>query len=105
MECIFREAGTFRNLGDRPLAVLTRGKPWSAYSAAQQASSGMTSEQYGRMLAAWWAMQDEEARWSSNSTHRRLNDSSHVIQLERPDAVIEAIREVVDKVRAQKAAL
>jgi pimeloyl-ACP methyl ester carboxylesterase len=101
MESILREAGAFRNLGDRPLAVLTRGKPYDAYSEAQRAGAGMTREQFERREQAWSAMQDEEASWSSRSTHRRLEDSSHVIQLERPDAVIDAIREVVEKLRAR----
>jgi pimeloyl-ACP methyl ester carboxylesterase len=99
---IFREAGTFRTLGDRPLAVLSRGKPWGAYSAEQQAKAALTQEQYEREQAAWAAMQEEETHWSSHSTHRTLPDSSHVIQLERPDAVIQAIRQVVDEVRAKK---
>jgi pimeloyl-ACP methyl ester carboxylesterase len=102
MPAIFREAGTFRALGDRPLAVLSRGKPWSAYSADQQARSGVTQEQYEREETAWAAMQEEETHWSSHSTHRTLRDSSHVIQLERPDSVIEAIRQVVDEVRVPK---
>lgn len=96
----FREAGTLRTLGNRPLAVLTAAKPWEAYSAKQRAAAGMTREQWQRRQVEWFAMQDEEAGWSSQSTHRKLDDSSHVIQLERPDAVIGAIREVVDKVRA-----
>jgi pimeloyl-ACP methyl ester carboxylesterase len=104
MESVFREAGAFRNLGDRPLAVLTRGKPYDAYSEAQRVGSGMTREQFERREAEWLAMQDEEARWSSQSTHRRLEDASHVIQLERPDAVIAAISEVVERVRAGKTA-
>jgi pimeloyl-ACP methyl ester carboxylesterase len=100
----FREAGRFRTLGDRPLAVLSRGKPWDAYSARQQAGAGMTREQFEREQAAWAAMQEEETHWSTHSTHRTLNDSSHLIQLERPDAVIAAIHEVVDEVRAREPA-
>jgi pimeloyl-ACP methyl ester carboxylesterase len=100
MERTFNEAGTYRNLGDRPLAVLSHGKPWSAYSADMQAKAGITQEQFEHHDAEWAVMQNEEASWSHDSTHRTLNDSSHVIQLERPDAVIAAIREVIEKVRA-----
>jgi pimeloyl-ACP methyl ester carboxylesterase len=64
----------------------------------------MTREQFEREQAAWAAMQEEETHWSTHSTHRTLNDSSHVIQLERPDAVIAAIHEVVDEVRAREPA-
>ncbi|MNH43042.1 hypothetical protein D3C79_1048550 [compost metagenome] len=42
-------------------------------------------------------MQAEAASWSTNSTHQVLEDSSHVMQLERPDAVIAAIKDVVGK--------
>jgi pimeloyl-ACP methyl ester carboxylesterase len=101
-DATFREAGTFRSLGDRPLAVLSRGKPWSAYTKEQQRASGFTPEQFSRQEAAWRAMQNEEVTWSSQSTHWVLENSSHVIQLERPDAVIDAIREVVAKVRARR---
>ncbi|MFD2329489.1 alpha/beta fold hydrolase [Cohnella sp. GCM10020058] len=91
------EAGTIRTLGNRPLAVLSRGKPWRAFSEDQQKASGLTQEQFNRAESAWASMQEEEAGWSSNSTHRILEDSSHVMQLERPDAVIDAIKEVVGK--------
>lgn len=91
------EAGTFRTLGNLPLAVLSRGKPWSAFSEAERTASGLTQEQFNRAEAAWASMQAEEAGWSSNSTHQVLTDSSHVMQLERPDAVIAAIKDVVGK--------
>ncbi|QRY50369.1 alpha/beta fold hydrolase [Mycolicibacterium septicum] len=104
MEATLREAGTYRDLGDRPLAVLSRGKPWSAYSESERAGTGMTRDQFDRMQQAWWEMQVEEASWSTQSTHRKLDDSSHVIQLERPDAVVDAIRAVVSQVRARNTA-
>ncbi|WP_167859089.1 alpha/beta fold hydrolase [Paenibacillus cymbidii] len=92
-----REAGTFRTLGSRPLAVLSRGKPWSAFTEAQQKAGGLTREQFDRAESEWASMQAEEVGWSSDSTQRILKDSSHVIQLERPDAIVDAIQEVVGK--------
>jgi pimeloyl-ACP methyl ester carboxylesterase len=97
-----QQAGAARNLGDRPLAILSHGKPWSAYTQAQQASAGMNKAQFERHQAAWARMQAEETGWSSDSSHRTLIDSSHVIQLERPDAVIAAITEVIRKVRSRQ---
>ncbi|MIL09208.1 alpha/beta hydrolase [Salmonella enterica subsp. enterica] len=102
MPAIFRQAGALRNLGNRPLAVLSHGKQWQDYSAAQQAGAGMSREQFERHEAAWAQMQGELATWSSDSTHVTLRDSSHVVQLERPDTVIAAIAEVVGKVRARR---
>ncbi|OUS73046.1 hypothetical protein B1748_23870 [Paenibacillus sp. MY03] len=97
------EAGTFRTLDNLPLAVLSRGKPWSAFSEAEQTASGLTREQFNRAEAAWASMQAEEASWSSNSTHQVLADSSHVMQLERPDAVIAAIKDVFGKATSAEA--
>ncbi|MBH5316299.1 alpha/beta hydrolase [Paenibacillus sp. GSMTC-2017] len=88
------EAGSFRSLGNLPLAVLSRGKPWSAYSEADQTASGFTQEQFERVEATWASMQADFSTWSSNSTHQTLVDSSHVIQLERPDAIIAAIKDI-----------
>ncbi|WP_448955909.1 alpha/beta fold hydrolase [Labrys neptuniae] len=99
MPAIFQQAGTFRDLGSRPLAVLSHGKQWQDYSADQQAVAGMGREQFERHEAAWAKMQDEQTAWSRDSTHLTLRDSSHVLQLERPDAVVAAIAEVVAKVR------
>ncbi|WP_313522481.1 alpha/beta hydrolase [Shinella sp.] len=99
MPATFQQAGTFRDLGNRPLAVLSHGKKWGDYNKSQQESAGMSEDQFERRESAWAAMQDEEAAWSQDSTHQTLRDSSHVVQLERPDAVISAINDVVAKVR------
>ncbi len=101
-EATFREVRAFRTLGSRPLIVLTHGKPWSAYSEEQRRTSGFTAEEFARHEAAWLALQTDEATWSSRSIHRIIEDSSHVIQLERPDAVIDAVREVVAQLRVQR---
>lgn len=93
----WREAGTLRTLGDRPTVVLTAARP---YAEAELGNFGLSAEQGKRMQQAWFEMQKEEVSWSSRSTQRYLEDSGHGIQLERPDAVIEAIRQVVDQVHA-----
>jgi pimeloyl-ACP methyl ester carboxylesterase len=93
----WREAGTLRTLGDRPVAVLTAARP---YSAAELATFQLTEEQGKRMQEAWFALQREEASWSSRSTHKFLSDSSHGVQFERPDAIIAAIGEVLEQIRA-----
>jgi pimeloyl-ACP methyl ester carboxylesterase len=102
MPAIFRQAGTFRDLGDRPLAVLSHGKRWEDYTPAQQAGAGMTKDQFERHERAWAKMQEEQGAWSSDSSHRILRNSSHVVQLERPDAVIAAIAEVIAKAKTRQ---
>ena len=64
----------------------------------------LTSEQGQRLQAVWFELHDEEASWSSQSRQIRLDDSHHYIQFERPDAVIDAVREVVDSIRARPGA-
>ena len=93
----FREAGTFRSLGDRPLVVLTAAAP---IASADLATLKLTREQGQRLQAAWFELHADEATWSSRSRHLRLDDAHHYIQFDRPDVVIEGIRDVVASIRA-----
>ena len=90
-------AGQHRQLGDRPLVVLTAMAPMPANVLK---GVGMTPEQGERMQAAWKALHDEEAAWSTHSRHELVPDATHYIHVERPDVVIKAVREVVGAVRA-----
>lgn len=91
-----REAGAFRSLGDRPLAVLTALAP---LSKATLDALHITQEQGRRVSAIWLDLQNDEATWSRQSTHHVFADSTHYIQFDRPDAVIAAIHEVVNRTR------
>jgi pimeloyl-ACP methyl ester carboxylesterase len=55
------------------------------------------------MRTAWKALHDEEAAWSTHSRHELVPDATHYIQLDRPDVVIRAVREVVGAVRIRAA--
>jgi len=83
-------AAANRNLGARPVVVLTRGKPTSDMSKAE-------AEKFDK---TWLEMQKDMATWSSHGTQRTISDASHYIPNDDPDAVIAAIREVVDDVRS-----
>ena len=48
---------------------------------------------------AWEKMQEELAHLSTRGTHAVAKNSSHYIQLDRPDVVIEAVRSVVEQAR------
>lgn len=90
------EAGTVRQLGRRPLVVLTAAAP---RSPAALAAMKLTAAQGRQRDAIWRALQADEATWSSRSQHRLVSDASHYIQFDRPDAVIAAVRSVLDGVR------
>jgi pimeloyl-ACP methyl ester carboxylesterase len=81
-------------LADMPLSVLSHdpAKP-SADLPADLAKP--TNE-------AWEKMQEELAHLSTRGTQTIAKDSSHYIQLDRPNVVIDAVRNVVDQVRADQ---
>lgn len=88
-------AGRVLRLGDRPLVVLTATKT----SPAMLAASGLTPAQGVRMQAVWDTLQADEATWSTGSRHERVLNASHYIQFDRPDVVIDAVQDVVARVR------
>lgn len=66
-------------LGYKPLAVLTEG----------------------RRRADWWhELQAELAGLSENSVWKVIDDAGHYIQHDRPDTVVDAIRDVTDSARS-----
>ena len=91
------EAGTLHQLGDRPLFVLTATRP---LPDAERVSMRMTREQATAFQDKWVELQNEEAAWSSRSQHQLVEGSGHYIQFEKPNAVIAAVRSVIDSVRA-----
>jgi pimeloyl-ACP methyl ester carboxylesterase len=90
-------AGQLRQLGDRPIVVLTATKP---YPPALLKSVQMTPEQAQRMQAEWKLLHDDEASWSHHSRHELVPEATHYIQFDKPDVVIAAVKEVVGDVRS-----
>jgi pimeloyl-ACP methyl ester carboxylesterase len=85
-----QEAGAYRKLGARPVIVLTHGIATPDEPAGQTAAFERT----------WLQMQKEMATWSSRGVQRTITSSGHYIANDDPAAVIGAVREVVDAVRA-----
>ncbi len=90
-QCLEQARATRRNdgqppLGAKPLVVLTHGK---------RGELGATDNDE----RAWVEMQDELSRLSSNSKHLFVEKSGHRIALDKPEAVVEAIHDVVETVR------
>jgi pimeloyl-ACP methyl ester carboxylesterase len=74
--------------GDKPLIVL---------AAANTAgiSAGFEPELGAQMEGIWWELQDELVSRSSKGRLVKVEDTEHEIPIERPDAVADAIREVL----------
>jgi pimeloyl-ACP methyl ester carboxylesterase len=51
---------------------------------------------------AWTEAQEELTHPSTSSSHTVVNGSGHNIQLDRPELVIAAIRQIADKYREQE---
>jgi pimeloyl-ACP methyl ester carboxylesterase len=90
------------SLGDLPLVVLTqdvydlepRLSEWKILYGAD-----FPPELAESLDQEWLQMQKELAALSTNSTHIIATGSGHMIPLQRPDAVIDAISHVIDAVQ------
>jgi pimeloyl-ACP methyl ester carboxylesterase len=80
-------------LGAMPLVVLSDENPWNNGTPA-----GIRfNRQY---LKVWVAMHVALAHLSSRGIHRMIKGSGHEIQLDKPQAVIDAVDEVLGEIRA-----
>jgi pimeloyl-ACP methyl ester carboxylesterase len=90
-----READQARHsLGDVPLIVLT-----GADTSKQPVFSPGEQQAIG---ALWWDLHDQVAHLSSRGQNRLIDGAGHYIQNDRPQAVIDAVNEVVAQVRARR---
>jgi pimeloyl-ACP methyl ester carboxylesterase len=85
-----RRAATV-SLGDKPLMVLSAG--------ARDPLPGASQEQSDRFNEAWTKSGADLTRLSRNSEHIIAEDSTHNIQSDDPELVIDAIHQVVEAVR------
>lgn len=91
------EARAVRSFGDRPLIVLTAMAP---FTPQQLKASGLTPDQGARFKEEWRKLHAEQAAFSTRGRQQVVPDATHFIQVDRPDVVVAAVREVVDAVRA-----
>lgn len=80
-------------LGSRPVVVLSAG--------IQDPPAGIELGEAAQreLVSVWGELQDEIAALSTNSERRIVENSAHYIQLEAPQAIIAAVRDVVAAVR------
>ena len=84
------------SLGDMPLAVLSHDP--------EKPSADLPADIAKPTNDAWEKMQEGLAHLSTRGTQTIAKNSAHYIQLDRPDVVIEAIRNVVEQARAAPSA-
>jgi pimeloyl-ACP methyl ester carboxylesterase len=88
------EASQTGSLGDIPLAVLSHDP--------DKPSNDLPADLAKPTNEAWEKMQEELAHLSTRGTQTIAKNSSHYIQFDRPDMVIEAVRNVVEQARQQQ---
>jgi pimeloyl-ACP methyl ester carboxylesterase len=76
-----------RRLGNMPLIVLTAANAVSMF--------GLPPDESQTAKAVWEATHEELARLSDRGVRRDVPDCGHMVQVERPDVVVAAIREVI----------
>jgi len=92
----YAEAHAAPGLADRPLIVLTAGKaqPWPNPDMQKEA------DQYQQVWIR--EMQSQLAQLSTRGKQIVVGHSDHGILQQAPDALIDAVREVVDEVRVSR---
>jgi len=91
------DARAVRSFGDRPVFVLTALAPFTSDELKQMS---MKPEQGARFKQTWKALNAEHAAMSTRGRQQVVSDAGHYIQVDRPDVVIAAVRQVVGEVRA-----
>jgi pimeloyl-ACP methyl ester carboxylesterase len=85
------QAAAAGSLGDLPLAVLSHDP--------DKPSAELPADLVKPTNDAWEKMQEEMAHLSTPGTQSIAKNSGHYIQIDRPDVVINAVRNVVDQAR------
>jgi pimeloyl-ACP methyl ester carboxylesterase len=93
LEFVLEEAGEVKGFGDAPLIVLTAGK------APENLPPQFTPEIVSKTELVWSELQTELVGLSTNAEQRVINDATHYIHHDNPEAVVRAIRDVVEAVQ------
>jgi beta-lactamase family protein len=88
------KAAAAKPLRPIPLFVLTQGQPFDLTPWQP-----LPADFPGALNKAWHAAQDELATLVPNAKHKVATKSSHYIQFQEPQLVIDAIKQVVEAVR------
>jgi len=96
-----KEAGSFRDFGDRPLYVLGAISNYQQMSNEDLSEYGLNRQQIPELIKKDLFTHNDQVTWSTNSEVKIIYNADHYIQFEHPEIVIEAVSLVVDKVRAQ----
>jgi len=89
---VMRRAAVAQPLRSLPLAVLARTQPLGIGDADPEISDAVFE-------ASWWSAQEQLATLAPRARYVAAAESAHYVQLQQPELVTEAIRQVVAGVR------
>jgi len=89
-----KKAASAEPLRPMPLFVLTQGQPFDLTPWQP-----LPADFPGALDKAWHTAQDELATLAPNARHRVATKSAHYIQVQEPQLVVDAIKQVVEAVR------
>ena len=92
------DARRVRSFGDRPVVALTAMAP---FKLAELEGLGIKASDGARFKQEWKRLGAEQAAMSTRGRQLTVPDAGHYIQIDRPDVVISAVRDVVGAVRAE----
>ncbi len=88
MEASDEQVAAIQSMGDIPLIVLRHGKPMFGSFAPDEAA---------KMEAQWQAFQEEIGAKSSRSQIVVAASSGHLIQVEQPAIIVDAVRQLTNR--------
>ena len=86
-----RQLQKISSIGDKPLTVIAHGKPTMFHGQL-----GLTASEAQQLEDIWSKEQEELARLSSSSEFLVAEDSGHLICIEQPDIVVEAVKKMLE---------
>jgi pimeloyl-ACP methyl ester carboxylesterase len=104
LETSFEQARALGALGSLPLVVLTRDPedPEPQLQLIQRfIGPGFPAELSQEIDRGFLSLQQELAALSTESSHTIVSGTSHLMPMDRPDAIVDAIQTVVERVRAE----
>lgn len=94
------------SLGDKPVVVLTADTTLLAVEDINWVKANIWPKHNEDVARAenrvWKDLQEQYGELSSDSRHEVVKGSSHYVQFDYPEVVVEAIRQVVEAVRTGK---
>ncbi|NIA26148.1 MAG: alpha/beta fold hydrolase [Gammaproteobacteria bacterium] len=94
-----KQLAAIGDLDALPITVLSAGTPlFTVLGTPDGAIPAATPYHDPESFEAWTSQQKDLAGLSSNIVHTTLDDSGHLMQVDRPDAITDAVREIIERI-------